>query len=306
MRVTFYGVRGSIPTPGASTLRYGGNTLCLGVRTGNGTLIVLDAGTGIRVLGQEMMAAPLPDPIHVLVTHKHWDHIIGAPFFAPLYRPDARIILHALSPSAEESMRRMVLFDGEHFPIRAQDIPARLERPPFTEPRVQIGSALVTQIPLNHPGGADGFRIDDADGSSLCYLTDNELYPPGTAVTAPEELARFAAGTGLLIHDAQYKQAEMAQKKGWGHSAIEEVLELGRTAGARTVALIHHDPMRTDAMLDEIAAAARDWAQEHAPDLIPLVATEGVTLEVTPAPAPAPPQRLQTAAVPLSAGMARG
>src|SRR3982751_493633 len=174
MQVTFYGVRGSIPTPGASTLRYGGNTLCVAVRTLDGTLIILDAGTGIRVLGQEMMAAPLPDPIHVFVTHKHWDHIMGAPFFGPLWRPEARIILHALSPRAEAGMTRLVLFDGEHFPVRAQDIPARLERPPFTQPRIRLGSAVVTQVPLNHPGGADGFRIDDADGASVCYLTDNE------------------------------------------------------------------------------------------------------------------------------------
>lgn len=283
MRVTFYGVRGSIPTPGKSTLHYGGNTLCVGVRTCDETLIILDAGTGIRVLGEELMAGPLPDPIHVLITHKHWDHILGAPFFAPLWRPESRIILHALSPRAENGMARLVLFDGEHFPVRAQDIPARLERPPFRASRLQLGSAMVSQIPLNHPGGADGFRIDDADGSSLCYLTDNELFPPGAVTTSPEELARFALGTDLLIHDAQYTQDEIAKKRGWGHSSVEEVLDLGRSAGARRVALVHHDPMHNDTALDEIALMSQAWTRDHAPEMISIVAAEGLILEILPA-----------------------
>ncbi|HEX8203065.1 MAG TPA: MBL fold metallo-hydrolase [Isosphaeraceae bacterium] len=280
MQVTFYGVRGSIPTPGPSTMRYGGNTLCVGVRTLDGTLLILDAGTGLRVLGQELMAAPLPEAIHVFVTHKHWDHIMGAPFFGPLWRPQARIVLHALSPRAQTGLARLVLFDGEHFPVRAQDIPAQLERPPFTEPRIRLGSAVVSQIPLNHPGGADGFRIDDADGASVCYLTDNELHPPGPVTTSADSLARFAAGTGLLIHDAQYLPEEMAAKRGWGHSAVDDVLELGLCAGARTVALIHHDPMRTDEALDAIADRARAWASARVPGMTSLVAAEGLALQL--------------------------
>jgi phosphoribosyl 1,2-cyclic phosphodiesterase len=284
LRVTFYGVRGSIATPGPSTVRYGGNTVCVAVRTADDTLVCFDIGTGARVLGDELVAAPaLPSPIHVFVTHGHWDHIMGAPFFAPLYRKDAHVILHALSPRSERSIKKAVLFDGEHFPVRLADIPARLERPAFVADRMRVGSATVSAIKLNHPGGCDGFRIDDSDGSSVCYLTDNELGAPGIGDAASlDELARFARGTGLLIHDAQYMPEDMPAKRGWGHSVVDDVLALGLRAEARTVALHHHDPWRDDHALDLIAAHARAWARARAPAMTTLVASEGLTLEVRP------------------------
>jgi phosphoribosyl 1,2-cyclic phosphodiesterase len=283
MRVTFYGVRGSIATPGPSTVRYGGNTVCVGVRTLDGTQIVLDIGTGARILGDELVAASaLTDPIHTFVTHGHWDHIMGAPFFAPLYRKEGHVILHALSERAERSIAKAVLFDGEHFPVRLADIPARLERPKFTGGTIRVGSAQVSAVKLNHPGGADGFRVDDDDGASLCYLTDNELTPPTGLVTTPAELARFAHGAGLLIHDAQYMAEDMPAKHGWGHSVVDEVLELGRLAEARVVALHHHDPWRDDHALDLIAAHARAWCRARAPKMTTLVASEGLALDVKP------------------------
>lgn len=280
MRVTFFGVRGSLPTPGPSTVRYGGNTVCVEVRTADGTLIVLDAGTGMRELGNQLMRAPLPSTIHLLITHAHWDHIMGAPFFAPLWVKDTHIRVHPFSPHAAQQFGRMVMFDGEHFPVRAQDIPSRLEQAEVAEGKKRIGSALVSRIALNHPGGSDGFRIDDDDGSSLCYLTDNELSPPGAQVTDRKTLARFAAGTGLLIHDAQYLQSDLPAKSGWGHSVIDEVLELGREAEARVLALHHHDPERHDQALDRIAHSSTEWAAAHAPAMRPLVASEGLTLEL--------------------------
>ena len=283
MRVTFYGVRGSIATPGPSTVRYGGNTVCVGVRTADDTLIILDAGTGARVLGDELLAAgALPSPMHLFVTHGHWDHIMGAPFFGPLYRPDTRLVLHAMSPRAEKSIAKMAMFDGEHFPVSARDIPARIEQPPFAGRSVRVGSATVSQIFLNHPGGCDGFRIDDADGASLCYLTDNELSPPGAVASTPAELARFAAGTGLMIHDAQYLPSDLPAKRGWGHSVVDEVLDLARAAEARAVALHHHDPSRDDGALDRIAAHARDWSAAAAPKLTTLVASEGLIVDLGP------------------------
>lgn len=282
MRVTFYGVRGSVSTSGRATMRYGGNTVCVEVRTVDESLIILDAGTGIRELGKQLVLRPLPDPIHLFITHGHWDHIIGAPFFAPIWRRDAHVVLHALSQSAYQKISHDVLFDGEHFPVLARDIPAHIERPPFVGESVRIGSARVSRIALNHPGGADGFRIDDADGSSVCYLTDNELAPPGILQTTPEELARFASGCGLLIHDAQYLDTDMPAKRGWGHSNVSEVLDLGRMAEARMLAMHHHDPDRDDEAIDVMVAAATAWAGDHAPAMQTIAAAEGLTVDVKP------------------------
>jgi phosphoribosyl 1,2-cyclic phosphodiesterase len=281
VKVTFYGVRGSVATPGPSTVRYGGNTVCIGVRLADGTQLVLDAGTGARILGDELMKEKqLPSPMHLFITHAHWDHIMGAPFFAPLWQKDAHIIIHALSRRAERSIAKMVMFDGEHFPIAARDIPARVDKPAFTGHSVRVGSATVSQIFLNHPGGCDGFRIDDDGGASLSYLTDNELSPPGPLTTTIDALASFAHGSSLLIHDAQYLASDMPQKRGWGHSIVDEVLVLGQMAEVRAVALHHHDPWRDDNLLDQIGRDAAAWARVHAPKMQTLVAREGLTIEL--------------------------
>jgi phosphoribosyl 1,2-cyclic phosphodiesterase len=278
MRVRFHGVRGSIPTPGPSTVRYGGNTVCVEVRLADDTCIVLDAGTGIRELGKVLVAKPYRAPIHLFITHAHWDHIIGVPFFAPLYDRDATIVMHSATERSVRGVRRGAMFDAMHFPVAFADLPARIERvEEFGEHRV--GSATIRHIELNHPGGATGFRIDDADGTSICYLTDNELDPPGARTTTPDQLARFAAGTDLLIHDAQYLADDLPAKHGWGHSLVDQVLALARDAEAHAVALHHHDPERADDALDAIGERAELWTHEHAPALRALVAREGLTLD---------------------------
>jgi phosphoribosyl 1,2-cyclic phosphodiesterase len=279
VKVTFYGVRGSVPTPGPSTVRYGGNTSCAAVRLADGTLVVLDAGTGARLLGEELVRGELPSSIHMFITHVHWDHVLGAPFFAPIYRPDAHIVLHALSERTHGALARMALFDGEHFPVRAHDLPATLDRPAAVT-SARVGSARVTRIALNHPGGADGFRIDDDDGTSLCYLTDNELRPPGAPTTTPAELAAFARGASVVIHDAQYQPTDMPAKHGWGHSLVSDVLALGRDAETPMLVLYHHDPSRDDAALDALGVEATAWAAEHARGMRAVVAAEGATIEV--------------------------
>lgn len=283
MRVTFFGVRGSSATPGPATVRYGGNTVCVEVVLSDGTVLILDAGTGLRVLGQAHYADPQSSarqPIHLLITHVHWDHILGLPFFLPLWRRDARLVLHGLSPRAHERLSRALIFDGEYFPVRAEDVPAQLSRPPYAGAEVTIGPARVRRVALNHPGECDGFRIDDADGRSLCYLTDNELVPPASYPprTTLAELARFADGADLVIHDAQYLPQDLQAKHGWGHSAIPDVLELGRLCGARRLALFHHDPDRDDDALDRIAAEAAAWLRAHAPGTAGMVAREGLQI----------------------------
>lgn len=281
MQVRFFGVRGSVPTPGGATVRYGGNTVCVEVRLADGSIVILDGGTGLRELGKVLLAEGQRGPLSLLLTHVHWDHIIGLPFFGPLWRRDTTVHIYPLANDAHrDSTQRRALFDGVHFPVRGADIPARMDlvEPPDEEWR--IGSARVRRVALTHPGGAQGFRIDDADGSSLAYLTDNELSPAGSGSAATEAVARFAAGVGVLIHDAQYDEPEMAEKRGWGHSALDSVLELGRLAETPHLVLFHHDPDRDDDALDVFGARARASLAAAGSAARATVAHEGLVLRL--------------------------
>jgi ribonuclease BN (tRNA processing enzyme) len=175
-------------------------------------------------------------------------------------------------------VRRRTLFDGVHFPVRGRDIPARLDMiQPETE-EWQIGSARVRRMALSHPGGAQGFRVDDADGSSLAYLTDNELATAGSGSEATLALARFAQGVSVLVHDAQYVEAEMDEKRGWGHSSLESVIELADKAETPHLVLFHHDPDRDDDALDALGLSAQ--ARLCKSSTLATVAREGLVLQL--------------------------
>ena len=273
MRVRFFGVRGSVPTPGPSTVRYGGNSVCVEVRLADDTRIMLDAGTGIREAGKAIAHECYRGKIHLLITHPHWDHIMGLPFFGPVYDPHATLVWHAMTDGARDRTRNPIIFDGEHFPVKFENLPATFERADENDHCHRIGSATIRKVFLNHPGGSIGYRIDDDDGTSVSYLTDNELLP--TAPDARDELARFAHGSSLLIHDAQYLASDMPQKRGWGHSVVDDVIALARQAEVRTVAMHHHDPDRDDDQLDAIAAAIAGEPGVHA-----IVARESLELDL--------------------------
>lgn len=278
MRVSFFGVRGSVPAPGPSTARYGGNTSCVEVRLIDGSILILDAGTGLRELGGQLLKSGQCPQVHMLISHTHWDHILGLPFFGPLWRPETEIMIYPLASDAQERFQRTI-FDDIHFPVSIEDIPANVRYEKPDGPVWRIGSAQIRRVQLNHPGGSQGFRIDDEDGTSLAYLTDNELGAQPARQITTEELARFADGVDVLIHDSQYLQTDMPHKRGWGHSVVDEVLRLGVLASPKRLVLYHHDPERTDDELDAIGERSSHWIKERSRSTELVVASEGLTLD---------------------------
>ncbi len=280
MRLTFWGVRGSLPVPGPETLRFGGNTTCLELELADGGLVVLDAGTGIRPLGLRRLAMP-PRQASLLLSHLHWDHLLGFPFFPVLYEAGWQVRVGGC-PGALEGLQK--LFDTRqgdgHFPVRFENLPARIEA--LATPAGQdtdLGSAGLRCIRLNHPQGGLGFRFEE-QGQALVFLTDNELGGPG----APRlgEFVDFCQGAKALVHDAQYLPEELPARRGWGHSSWQEALELARLAGVPRLILTHHDPARDDAQVEALTAQAR----AAAPAGIQVeAAREGLALELGALPA---------------------
>jgi len=273
--IHFWGVRGTIPVPGATTIRYGGNTACISLHFGENTTLILDAGTGIRELGKKLVSNH--SPIFLLMTHTHWDHIQGFPSFLPIYQPARRI--HLL-PALDEQMARALLtqMDGIHFPVRSSDLDS-FDLMAWEDGKEALAARgmFIERIPVNHPGGAFGYRMAYGE-HTVVYLTDNELdAPPETKVNDLETFAAFCRGADLLIHDAQYLPEDMPAKRGWGHSILPNVLTLAAVARVQHLVLFHHDPDRSDDELDHIQAQARAWLAQHAPDVQCTVAYEGLT-----------------------------
>lgn len=275
MRVTFWGTRGSIPAPGPETARYGGNTTCLEVVGAEGTRVIMDAGTGIRALGRSLAAGP-PGEVSLLISHLHWDHMLGFPFFVPAYQPGWRIEVGGW-PRALKGLAG--LFEGNlqdgRFPVAFGDLPAAIRQTGALDgPRFQVGEMQGRTCPLNHPQGGVGLRLEER-GRALVFLTDNELAASGP--TALDEFARFCAGAAVLVHDAQYLPEELPHRVGWGHSSWEEAVRLAALAGVERLILTHHDPDRTDGQVDELLAAARAAAPAG---LVVDAAREGMSLDI--------------------------
>src|SRR4029450_12203825 len=212
MTLQFWGVRGSIPTPGPATVRYGGNTACVSVDLGHDTLLVLDAGTGIRALGEHVAAKDTD--VFVLLSHAHWDHIQGFPFFAPIYQPHRMISLFPTYMGHTQWCPTLEQMDGMHFPVTPEDLPAQVLCPMEKGLEVfQERGCHVSWIATNHPGGGTGYRIEHA-GRSVVYLTDNELEPPHEKATSFAEFAEFCRHTGVVIPDAQNLRGARGRKRG--------------------------------------------------------------------------------------------
>jgi phosphoribosyl 1,2-cyclic phosphodiesterase len=256
VRVKLWGTRGSIATPGPETMRYGGNTSCVEVRSRAGTVVVLDAGTGILPLGRAMEPV---ERLDILLTHLHMDHIQGLGFFEPLFRPELDV--HVWGPeSATLDLRGRLerYLSPPLFPVHLSDFRCRLSLHDVVRLEgFQIGDLDISMARVLHPGPTVGYRIADGS-SSLAYIPDHE--PALGAGRIPEDARwisgiELAKGVDLLIHDAQYTEAEYAEHVGWGHSALGHVLQFAAAAKVKELVAFHHDPGRTDRMLDEIGAS---------------------------------------------------
>jgi len=288
MLVRFWGTRGSIAKPGPSTVRYGGNTSCVELRSSGGTLVVLDCGTGAHGLGQALVTSGVsPLNGHILIGHTHWDHIQGFPFFAPLFIRGNE--WHVYGPRGVGSSLRESLsgqMQSSYFPITLKELGATLHYHDLVEGTLEIGDIHVTTQYLHHPALTLGYRLE-ADGVTVVYSTDHEPHSTprvagSRAPPAGEDVrhARFLADADLVIHDAQYTTAESSAKRGWGHSTAEYAVETAVSAGVRRLALFHHDPTRDDEAVDRIVAGARDLVARLGGDTEVFAAAEGQVLEL--------------------------
>jgi phosphoribosyl 1,2-cyclic phosphodiesterase len=258
MQVRFWGVRGSTPTPQAENLRYGGNTSCVEVRVGGGRYI-FDCGTGFRALGQQLSQefAGQSAFAHIFVSHFHWDHIQGIPFFGPLYEdPSHHFAFHA--PERNYTLKRVMeqQMSAPYFPVNVNEMKARREFFNIDEGRVRIDDNVTVETKwLNHPQGCLGYRIESPEGV-VVYATDNE---PGDSVF-DKNVRQLAAGADVLIYDAQYLPEEyQAKKRGWGHSHWREAVNVVMESGAKELVLFHHDPDHTDVCIDNVVREARNY-----------------------------------------------
>jgi phosphoribosyl 1,2-cyclic phosphodiesterase len=278
MRVVIWGTRGSLPTPGPETTRYGGNTSCVEVRARDGSVVVLDAGTGIRRLGATL--GPEVRRVDLLLTHLHLDHIEGLGFFAPLFRRGLEVHIWGPASTTLDLHARLTRYlSPPLFPVRLRDLPCRLEfHDVVSVDRFRIGALEVRAALVCHPGPTVGFRIRE-NGATFAYLPDHEPalgsidFPRDPDWTSGFELA---AGANLLIHDAQYGGHEYADRVGWGHSALDDLAAFATAARAARVVPFHYDPAHTDAELDQRFAALRGRGLPF--DLVPAV--EGASFQL--------------------------
>jgi phosphoribosyl 1,2-cyclic phosphodiesterase len=280
VRLTIWGCRGSVPTPGAETVRYGGNTSCVEVELEDGTVLVLDAGTGIRQLGQALLERGARH-VNLLLTHLHLDHLEGLRFFAPLW--DDRVTVDIWGPPSPVSgLRERIAraFSPPLFPIDLRDVPARVAFHDVPSEPWAIDGASLTASLVVHPGPTVGFRIESAS-STFAYIPDHEPALAGAIDGKPKQWisgATLAEGVDVLFHDAQYFEDEYEQRIGWGHSSVADAVAFSRAVGAERLLLFHHEPLHSDGQLDRLEAHARSLAGSNGAS--PTLAREGMVVEV--------------------------
>lgn len=291
MKFKFWGVRGSIPSPGPDTVKYGGNTTCIEIRTDDNDLIILDAGTGIHSLAQSLLKE-LPIDAHIFITHTHWDHIQGLPFFLPIFIPKNRICLYGgMDPVTGENINRAlsVQMQYSYFPIQEAQLKAEIDyQTVMPGVPIKAGSAVITPIILNHPVLNYGYRID-CDGKSLFFTGDYEV-PLNIYNTDDEGYAQYQRyidekqnevtlamqGVDVLITDSSYTAEEYITKHNWGHGTYDSSMQLAMAANAKKLFFTHHEPTRTDAELDKLFQSL--LLKKPEPNCQLFIAREGVDI----------------------------
>jgi phosphoribosyl 1,2-cyclic phosphodiesterase len=281
MQITFWGTRGSIASPGPNTVRYGGNTSCVEVRLDNGTLLVLDAGTGLRAL-VERLGKHAPIRVYLFLSHLHWDHIQGLPFFAPAYVKGTEIYI--VGPPGGQVSLEQRLYDQmrcPYFPIPMPAMAATMHFVELAEGHVfALPDATIEAHALNHPGQSLGYRLT-AEDKVVVYASDHEPFGKASTshhLTQPPHISPLMQKADLLIHDAQYTPSDYPQHVGWGHSTYLDALHTAQQTQAKRLALFHHDPSRSDRDIDRIVARCQAWIKRRGCALTCFSAAEGTQL----------------------------
>ena len=261
IELSFWGVHGTMPVPGEHTIKYGGNTSCISLEFSNGNFLIFDAGTGIKVLSNHLMAKNRPlIGAKIFISHPHWDHINALPFFVPLYIQGNEIEI--CGPAhGDITMRELISgqMDGVYFPINIKEFSATVSFRDLMEEEFEISDIKIKTMLLNHPGQCLGYRVEYKT-RCICYITDNELYPESSQFYNEfylKQLCEFVKDSDALIIDCTYNDEEYGSKFGWGHSAVTQVVDLADRAGVKTLHLFHHDPDHTDADIDRIVETAQ-------------------------------------------------
>ena len=286
LSLRFWGTRGSIPSPGPLTARYGGNTPCVEVRGADGRLIILDAGSGLRGLGRWLADTSTgPLSADILLTHGHWDHIQGIPFFAPLFVKGNKIRIWG-SDLLERPMEQVVReqMGPVVFPVMFDEVAASVEFCTIHEGKTYDLGCKISTMSVRHPGGALALKLADGTNTAV-YISDNELGPGGDALPGASsswhgELVKFIRGAKVLIHDATYSAEEYTMHRGWGHSIPEETVDLAIESGVDQLVLFHHKPDRTDDEVDESVARCTAILKKRGARLSVVAAAEGMTVFV--------------------------
>ena len=289
LTATFWGTRGSVPTPGPSTVRYGGNTPCLELRTADDWLVILDAGTGIRELGNHLLERDVGTTVRgdIFLTHAHWDHIQGIPFFAPLFEQGNRFTIWG-SASLQTSIDRVVRdqMSPVVFPVAFEELRALIDFRQMSDGETCAGTGYsVSAMAVRHPGGALAYRFSPAGETrpALVYVPDNELGESGRYGATDgwrDRFVDFVRDAKILVHDTTYTTEEYPNHRGWGHSTYREGVELAVAAGVETLVLFHHEPRRSDTELDQRTDECRALVAELGGNVHVLAAAEGLTLTV--------------------------